>query len=103
MEALGGTVIDVDIKQYRASQRNHTSETITKPSLSDRTKYIAEHLVQRDLYSAFLLCHFGDGTTPNYESCQNDFNNFLALQEKVIAYINKIGDKTKNFGLKDFK
>lgn len=103
IEALGGTVIDVDIKKYRASQRNHTSETITKPSLSDRTKYIAEHLVQRDLYSAFLLCHFGDSTTPDYESCQNDFNNFLAKQEKVIAYINNTGDKTKNFGLKDFK
>lgn len=103
IEALGGTIIDVDIKQYRASQRNHTSETITKPSLSDRTKYIAEHLVQRDLYSAFLLCHFGDSTTPNYESCQNDFNNFLALQEKVIAHVQDTGDKTKNFGLKYFK
>ena len=103
IEALGGTVIDVDIKQYRASQRNHTSETITKPSLSDRTKYIAEHLVQRDLYSAFLLCHFGDSATPNYESCQNDFNSFLALQEKVIAHVQDTGDKTKNFGLKDFK
>ena len=103
MEALGGTVIDVDIKKYRASQRNHTSETITKPSLSDRTKYIAEHLVQRDLYSAFLLCHFGDSTTPNYESCQNDFNNFLALQYKVITHVKNTGDKTKNFGLKDFK
>ena len=103
MEALGGTVIDVDIKKYRASQRNHTSETITKPSLSDRTKYIAEHLVQRDLYAAFLLCHFDDSTTPNYESCQNDFNNFLKQQEKVIAHVKDIGDTTKNFGIKDFK
>ena len=103
METLGGTIIDVDIKKYRASQRNHTSETTTKPSLSDRTKYIAEHLVQRDLYSAFLLCHFGDSTTPNYESCQNDFNNFLKQQEKVIANVKNIGDKTTNFGLKDFK
>ena len=103
MEALGGIVIDVDIKQYRASQRNHTSETITKPSLSDRTKYIAEHIVQRDLYAAFLLCHFGDSTTPNYESCQNDFANFLKQQEKVIAHIKDTGDTTKNFGLKDFK
>lgn len=103
IEALGGIVIDVDIKQYRASQRNHTSETITKPSLSDRTKYIAEHLVQRDLYAAFLLCHFGDSTTPNYESCQNDFNNFLIQQEKVIAHVKDTGDTTKNFGLKDFK
>jgi hypothetical protein len=103
MEALGGTVIDVDIKKYRASQRNHTSETTTKPSLSDRTKYIAEHLVQRDLYSAFLLCHFGDSTTPNYEACQNDFNNFLKQQEKVIAHVKNIGDTTKNFGLRDFK
>ena len=102
-EALGGIVIDVDIKQYRASQRNHTSEIITKPSLSDRTKYIDGHLVQRDLYSAFLLHHFGDSTTPNYESCQNDFNNFLMQQEKVIAYVKDTGDTTKNFGIKDFK
>ena len=103
VEALGGTVIDVDIKQYRASQRNHTSETITKPSLSDRTKYIDGHLVQRDLYSAFLLYHFGDSTTPNYESCRNDFNNFLKQQEKVIAHVQDTGDTTKNFGLNDFK
>ena len=102
-ETLGGTIIDVDIKQYRASQRNHTSETITKPSLSDRTKYIDGHIVQRDLYSAFLLCHFGDSTTPNYESCQNDFANFLVIQEKVIASVKDTGDTTKNFGLRDFK
>ena len=102
-EALGGTIIDVDIKQYRASQRNHTSKIITKPSLSDRTKYISDHIVQRDLYAAFLLHHFGDSTTPNYESCQNDFHNFLVQQEKVIAYVKDAGDKTKNFGIKDFK
>jgi hypothetical protein len=103
LETLGGTIIDADIKQYRASQRNHTSETITKPSLSDRTKYIDGHIVQRDLYSAFLLYHFGDSTTPNYESCQNDFANFLVVQEKVIAHVKDTGDTTKNFGLRDFK
>ena len=102
-EALGAIIIDVDIKQYRASQRNHTSETISKPSLSDRTKYIDGHIVQRDLYAAFLLCHFGDSTTPNYKLCQNDFANFLVVQEKVIAYVKDTGDTTKNFGIKDFK
>ena len=102
-EALGGIVIDVDIKQYRASQRNHTSETIAKPSLSDRTKYIDGHIVQRDLYAAFLLCHFGDSTTPNYNACQNDFANFLVQQEKVITHVKDISDTTKNFGIRDFQ
>jgi hypothetical protein len=50
-----------------------------------------------------LLHHFGDSTTPNYEECQNDFNNLLEQQEKVIAYVKNVGDTTKNFGIRDFK
>ena len=100
---LGGVIIDVDIFEYRASQRNHTTNKIIKPSINDRVKTIKGNMVQRDLYSAFLLYHFGDSTTPNYNTCKRDFKKFLQKQEIVIEYIKQHGDSSRNFGIRNFK
>ena len=100
---LGGIIIDVDIFEYRASQRDHTTNEIIKPSINDRIKTIKGNVVQRDLYSAFLLYHFGDSTTPNYNACKRDFKKFLQKQEIVIEYIKQHGDSSRNFGIKNFK
>ena len=98
----GMPVIDVDLKEYRASQFDHLTGVYTKHGLSDRTKTVGGHKVQRDLYSAFLLKHFLTTVIPDIEACKRDFSKFLALQEQVVAMIRSTGDITGNFGLKDF-
>ena len=98
----GGTVVEVDLKEYKASQYNHSTKEAIKPSLSDRIKQIDGHIVQRDLYSAFLLMHYKDEKHINFEECQADFNNFIKKQSPVIEKIKSTGDITKNFGIKYF-
>ncbi|MCD8368911.1 MAG: hypothetical protein LUC94_01025 [Clostridiales bacterium] len=102
MARYGGTVTDVDICAYRASQYDHTTGTYKKPELSDRTKMIGGHLVQRDLYSAFLLMNQKDNTAPDQERCEKTFDRFLKNQEAAVFEAMISGDPTGNFGLKDF-
>lgn len=91
-EQYGCHMIDVDKIKYRASQFHHDTGEYRKSKLSERTKIIDGHTVQRDLYSSFLLYHIQDLETPDINSCINDFNNFLELQ-------NKIHSNNPNFGL----
>ena len=102
MRRYGGTVIEVNSHNYKASQYNHETQTAIKPDLSCRVKQIGDNLVQRDLYSCYLLYNMKDIDTINFDACKNEFEAFLKLQSLVIEEIKTIGDKTKNFGLKQF-
>ena len=97
-----GFVIEVNSKEYKASQYDHTTEQATKCKLSDRSKIIGEYLVQRDLYSAFLLYNMLDTNKIDFQKCKQNFNDFLEKQELVINRIKVMGDITNNFGIKDF-
>ena len=97
-----GFIIEVNSKEYKASQYDHTTEQATKCKLSDRSKSIGEHLVQRDLYSAFLLYNMLDINEIDFQKCKQNFNDFLEKQKLVINRIKVMGDITNNFGIKDF-
>ena len=63
-EYAGKNFIDANTWTIKASQLDHTTGEYNKVSLSTRTKDIEGNLVQRDLYSAFLLsCVTPDGET----------------------------------------
>ena len=98
----GGSIIDVNIHKYKASQYNHITENATKPLLSERIKIINNNKVQRDLYSSFLLCNALSEETINFKSCNLLFIDFLEKQEIVINKIKTYGDITKNFGIENF-
>ena len=56
-EGAGGGVIEIDTRQTRLSQFNHTTGEYIKKPLSQRTHVFGDGAtapVQRDLYSAFL-------------------------------------------------
>lgn len=97
-----GTIIEVESKTYKASQYDHTTELPTKSKLSERTKYIDNHLVQRDLYSAFLLCCMKDVKHIDFNRCNELFEDFLTKQEAVVNRMKQTGDSTKNFGIRSF-
>lgn len=84
----GKTFILANTREVKASQLNHLTEEYTKTSLGTRAKRIGDDLVQRDLYSAFLLQHVGqDGVTVDIDGCKSDFDTFLRNQEFTMSQL----------------
>ena len=81
----GGNVIKVDTFETKASQFDHTDESYTKKKLSERMAHLSSgEVVQRDLYSAFLLEHI-DTETLKYdiEALKAAFPAFLMMHENT--------------------
>lgn len=81
----GGNVIKVDTFETKASQFDHTDESYTKKRLSERMVHLSSgEVVQRDLYSAFLLEHI-DTETLKYdiEALKAAFPAFLMMHENT--------------------
>lgn len=84
----GKTFILANTREVKASQLNHLTEEYNKVSLGTRAKMIGDDLVQRDLYSAFLLQHVGiDGVTVDIDGCKFDFDIFLRNQEFTMSQV----------------
>lgn len=92
-------VVTVDMLEYKASQYNHLTGEYVKSELNERCKLIGSNKVQRDLYSAFLLCNYKNEKTIDRDKCFKEFDNFLKQQEELIK---EVKDTTKNFGLVNF-
>ncbi len=92
----------VDIMQYRASQFDHTNGTYRKKPLSERFTVLSTgDLVQRDLYSAFLLMNSNEMlTAPNQEKCEETFDRFKTLHDRETERIRESGRKRiSSFGI----
>lgn len=82
----GGTFVTVDTKAYKASQYDHAADSYEKVPLSQRSKVIGGHKVQRDLYSAFLLRNSNDTyDCPDRMRCTDSFETFLDMQDSLLA------------------
>ena len=74
-----------DTFSVKASQLDHTTGEYNKIGLNVRAKKIGGQLVQRDLYSAFILQHVGlDGETVDLDACNADFDYFLRNQNTTM-------------------
>lgn len=83
---LGGTFVKVDTRVYKASQYDHTTDRYVKAPLSQRSKIIGGHEVQRDLYSAFLIRNSNDTyDRPDRLKCIEGFETFLDMQDRLLA------------------
>ena len=94
----------VDKYNYKASQYNHITNEYIKPKLSERTKKIWNKLIQRDLYSAYLLLnHNEDLKEIDREKCIESFNTFLTNHNQLIEELKQNKEKyPKSFWLEDF-
>ena len=81
----GGSVIKVITFETKASQFDHTDESYTKKKLSERMARLRSgDIVQRDLYSAFLLEHIDiDSLQYNMETLNSAFPAFLEMHENT--------------------
>lgn len=81
----GGSVIKVSTFETKASQFDHTDESYTKKKLSERMARLRNgDIVQRDLYSAFLLEHIDtESLQYNMETLNSAFPAFLEMHENT--------------------
>lgn len=95
----------VDKYNYKASQYNHVTNEYVKPLLSERVKKIWDNLIQRDLYSAYLLLnHNEDYKEIDREKCIESFNTFLTNHNELIEELKQNKEKyPTSFWLEDFK
>ena len=81
---------------YKASQLHHDTGEYIKPKLSERFKVIDGHKVQRDLYSAFLICSTSSSLTiPDFEICNSSFPRFVEMHNILINNMKKRGFSMK--------
>ena len=86
-QLYGGDVININIREFKASQYDHTADTYEKKKLSDRIYPLSDGtMVQRDLYSAFLMKNTDDTLNkPDREKCIYGFEKFVTMQDELIT------------------
>ena len=89
----GGSVIKVSTFETKASQFDHTDESYTKKKLSERMARLRSgDIVQRDLYSAFLLEHIDtESLQYNMETLNSAFPAFLKMHENTKQRLQAVG------------
>ena len=97
----GGTYIEVP-NNYRASQYDHTADDYIKKKLSDRMYKLADGtLVQRDLYSSFLLyCYHFKTSDMDKNKCTAKFDKCYNMEKDLIEWIKTNKIKVLNSGIK---
>lgn len=87
----GGSVIKVSTFETKASQFDHTDESYTKKRLSERMAHLSSgEVVQRDLYSAFLLEYINtESLEYNTKALNSAFPAFLVMHENTIKHLQK--------------
>ena len=87
---------------YKASQYDHTSDTYIKKSLSQRMYRLQDGtMVQRDLYSSFLLYCIDLNTNKiDKNKCIHEFEKQYKNQNETIEYIQMNQIKVMNSGIK---
>ena len=89
----GGSVVKVSTFETKASQFDHTDESYTKKKLSERMARLRSgDIVQRDLYSAFLLEHIDiESLQYNMEALNSAFPAFLEMHENTKHRLQAVG------------
>ena len=84
---------------FRASQYDHTNDTYKKKELNIRQFKLSDGtIVQRDIYSAFLLyCTNKTLTTPDRNLCITYFENFYKLYKEFEKYVEDNHIKILNY------
>lgn len=96
-EQYGGKYFEVNTATFKASQYNHVEDTYEKIPLSKRDKIIGNHIVQRDLYSAFLIKNTDKSLLyPDNELCNYSFERFVIMQKETIKNMKILGISKKD-------
>ena len=85
-------VEEIVTSSYKASQYDHVAGQCTKVPLPQKEKTIGGKLVQRDIYSAFLIQNpEPDRKHPDRRKCSERFPDFLKIQERILNTLKSSG------------
>ena len=85
---FGKELIEINTFKMKASQFNHISQKFKKCSLEVRLKELKKGIVvQRDLYSAFLIKNVENLIEYNMEKINRQFEKFYKMQLKEVERI----------------
>ncbi|TVY09901.1 transposase [Paenibacillus cremeus] len=85
---------EIDTRSTRASQYSHIDDTYKKSTIEERWKKIGNNLVQRDLYSAFLIMNVNSKLNEvNREKCIETWDNFLRLHDVEVGRLEMMDKK----------
>lgn len=106
--AHGGSFVRIKTAKAKASQYTHTDRTYKKSKLSQRTKTLEYDgrniVVQRDLYSAFLLMNTNDSHDGfMQEQCEATFENFLTLHNKAMEALQDSKGLPSSMGIRNLR
>lgn len=88
----GGSVAYIDTRSIKPSQYDHVSKDFVKTDLKTRSKIVGGHVVQRDLYSAFLgYCTASDGRTFDHDKADALFERFVITQDEELSLMKAQG------------
>lgn len=92
LKIITGTELHkVNTYEYRASQYDHTGKTYRKKALYERQSILSNgDMVQRDLYSAFLLMNSDPSLEHTDQTlCEQTYETFKSLHDEEITRIRK--------------
>lgn len=88
----------IDTYSVKASQLDHTTGECTKKFLSNRWNNIDDKLIQRDLYSAFLIQNTNKTLdVVDIDLCNLKFDNFVKLHDIEIQRLKNLNNKKLNW------
>ena len=92
---VGSDLHIINTKKVKASQYNHVNDNYTAKKLNERINIIEGAMIQRDLYSAFLI----KNTNNSFDEiergkCIKEFENFKIMHDRCIDDL--INKKIKN-------
>ncbi|HHY71938.1 MAG TPA: hypothetical protein GX497_01655 [Bacillus bacterium] len=91
----GQSIKKIDTFAIKASQFNHLTGEYTKKQLSERWNDVGEFRIQRDLYSAFLICNTNDALdSVDVSLCNAQWNHFLELHTIEMERLKHSTSKT---------
>ncbi|MBQ8234665.1 MAG: transposase [Bacilli bacterium] len=83
-------LIEINTYKVKASQYSHEDDTYVKKSRSNRFTKVGNRLIQRDLYSAYLIQNVNeDLESINKEKCKDRYSKFLEMYEKEVERLSK--------------
>ena len=92
----------INTRTFKASQYNHVENKYIKKKLSQRWNKIDNDLIQRDLYSAFLIMNSKSNLKEtNRNKCYKTYKDFKTKHDKLIEELktNKTQKYLSSFGI----
>ena len=100
LEVSNGTLIKIDTYKVKASQYNHIENTYTKKALTERWNNLNGKLIQRDLYSAFLIMHVKKNKKIiDRKQCIADYDQFVNLHDEIIEALKQNSKNPSSMGI----